>query len=211
MEEQGDRVDIKIKLENYKIVPIDEVRPNSWNPKDEDTEEYQIVKKSIETRGQREAISVRQNKDYEILDGEQRWRACKELGWEKVLIYDWGEISDKDAKEETIWKEIQVPFNEIKLAELVAQHTAENPDFNLPFSDEQIQAYKDMASFDWDQYNQDNNTDEMEEIRTINIKCTMSQYKLIMDTINKVKDETDSSSEGRALELIIADYLAGAK
>lgn len=208
MENEGDRMEIKIKAENYKVIPIDKVRPNPWNPKDKETEEYNKIKKSIKTRGLREAISVRNNNGYEILDGEQRWRACKDLGFKNILVYDWGKIDDQMAKEETIWKEVQVPFNEVKLAELVSKMMEEYKNVNLPYSPEELENYKNMTEFDWDKYNEDSELDS--EIRTINVRVTLEQYEIIMKALDTCQKETNSN-EGRALELICADYLAGVK
>lgn len=45
---------------------------------------------------------------YEILDGCHRFNACKELGYSKILIYDFGEMSDEMAKSYTIYWEMGV-------------------------------------------------------------------------------------------------------
>lgn len=39
---------------------------------------------------------------YEIVDGEHRWRAAKELGYTEIPIYSIGDVSDADAKQLTI-------------------------------------------------------------------------------------------------------------
>jgi len=85
-------------------VPIDQVRPNTWNPKDKNTEEYEKVKLSIQKRI-RQPIIVRETdtNSYEIIDGEQRWTACKELAFENVLVYNEGKVSDQEARELTIF------------------------------------------------------------------------------------------------------------
>jgi len=60
--------------EKLKLVEIDKVIPNSWNPKKKDTEEYKRIKLGIELKGLRLPIIVREmGTNFEIIDGEQRF------------------------------------------------------------------------------------------------------------------------------------------
>lgn len=201
-------MEIKFDPTKVKIVKVDEVRANTWNPKDENTEDYEKIKRGIELKGQRLPIVVRENNGYEIIDGEQRWRACKELGFGKVIIYSEGEIPDKEAKELTIWYQQQVPFNEIELASLI-KDLSQYPDLEIPYSLEEIEDFKNLAEFNWDQYK--TGEPEFEEgVRTLSIKMSEGQYKIVIDAIDKVKKEIEMDcSDGRALELICGDYLSG--
>ena len=135
------------------VVPIGGVRPNTWNPKAKNTEEFRKVKKGIDIKGQRLPIIVRENKGYEIIDGEQRFTACKELGYNRVIIYSEGVLSDKEAKELTIWYQQQVPFEELKLAELVSD-LAKMGDIQLPYTEEEVEEYKKLFVFDFNKYNE---------------------------------------------------------
>ena len=145
---------IKFNAKNLKIVDINKVHPNTWNPKDKNTEEFEKVVESIKINGQRSPVVVRENNGYEIIDGEQRYTACKQLDFKKVLIYNEGKISDKEAKELTIWYQQQVPFNEVKLAgmikELLDQYELE--EIQLPYSSEEIIEYAKMHDFNWEDY-----------------------------------------------------------
>ena len=102
-------------------VDIDQIKPNTWNPKDDDAIEYQKVLKSVKTKGYKLPIRVREvGKDkYEIIDGEQRWKACKELGFSTLLVYNEGKMDDKEAREDTIWWEQHVPSNTLEIANLM--------------------------------------------------------------------------------------------
>ena len=46
--------------DNIKIVGIDEVKPNSWNPKLENTPEFQKIVESIQVNGFKSPIIVRE-------------------------------------------------------------------------------------------------------------------------------------------------------
>lgn len=188
-----------------KKVAIDDVRPNSWNPKEKNHANVEYIKQSINEMGFKQPLSVRQNDGYEILDGEQRWTAMKELGATEIYIYDNGKVSDKDAKAETIRWQTQVPFDEIKLAPLVLELS--DMGVKLPFTDMQIQDYKDMAGFDFDQYETDRPEFD-DDVKTLSVKMGEGAYKIVMQAIEKAKSEDpDNISEARAIELICADYL----
>lgn len=144
---------IKFDPTKVKIVPIEEVRPNSWNPKVKQTDEYKRIKRGIELKGLRLPITVRENDGYEIIDGEQRYTACKELGFKTVIIYNEGIVSDKEAKELTIWFQQQVPFDEIELAGVIKSLALEHKDLELPYTDIEIEEYTKLSDFDFNQYN----------------------------------------------------------
>lgn len=193
-------MEITFDKAKLKIVKISEVRPNDWNPKKKDTEEYQKVKLSIEENGLRIPIIVRENKGYEIIDGEQRYTACKDLGYTDLIIYNEGEMLDEKAKALTIWYQQQVPFDKILEAGLVLE-IGELP---LPYTDIEIQEMKDIAEFDWTAVEPEDLEDV--EFRTFSAKLHKAQYEVVMKAINKVQKIEEVSLE-RALELICADYL----
>lgn len=135
------------------VAPIDCVSPNDYNPKDKNTPEYERVKKSIEQKGQRLPVVVREvGKDkFEIIDGEQRFRSCLELGHKTIALYNEGKLSDREAKELTIAYQQQVPFNEVELAYLIKELTAD-PAFQLPYNTEELDVFKELADFDLNKY-----------------------------------------------------------
>jgi hypothetical protein len=207
------KVKIQFDTKKVKTVPVEQVRPNTWNPKDKNTQDFEKVKRGISLKGQRLPIIVRETGEketlYEIIDGEQRWASCKALGFKNVLIYNEGKLSDKEAKELTIWFQQQVPFNEIELAGLVKDITMnlEGLELELPFTQTEVDEFMKLSDFDWNQYDTNEIEPEYEGgVRTLSLKMPESQYKIIMEAIEKVKTETNSN-DARALELICADFL----
>ena len=64
----------EFKKENLLKVDIDKVHPNSWNPKEPNTKEYENVKKSLEINGYAQPILVIEDGDgFEIIDGQHRF------------------------------------------------------------------------------------------------------------------------------------------
>ncbi len=197
MEETGTIVtEVNFDISKVSIVDINELRPNSWNPKNLDTKEYQRVKASVEKNGLRGPIIVRENLllsneeqiPYEILDGEQRWRSCKDLGYTKVIIYNEGEISDQRAKELTIWYQQQVPFNEVKLAWLIKDLISEG-NASVPYSSEEVDAYLKATEFDMNSFKKNNLNENNETPLTFAIKVSKSQYDVIKQAIAKFMEQ----------------------
>jgi hypothetical protein len=204
---------IKFDIKKVIAVKIDKVKPNTWNPKGRDTEDFKKIVKGIQLKGQRMPIVVREKEGYyEILDGEQRWTACKKLGFKEVLIYNEGQVSDKEAKELTIWYQQQVPFDDAKLADLV-KDLSQYDGLELPFSDTEMDDLLNMASFSFDNITNEGSFEIPDsEFATLNIRMLKTQYDIVKQAIDKIKknfkDDNPNINEARALELICGDYLA---
>jgi len=70
------------------ILPLHKIQPNDYNPNEMPRETYEVLKRDMKTHGlySINPILVRplEGKNYEIIDGESRWRAANELGWIKI-------------------------------------------------------------------------------------------------------------------------------
>lgn len=197
---------LEFDMTKIKKVSIEEVRPNSWNPKEHNQQVIDWLKQSIQIMGFKQPLSVRQNDGYEILDGEQRYKAMLELGAKEIYIYDNGEVADKDAMSETINWQIQVPFDDIKLAPLIVK--LDDMGVALPYTRIDIDNYREMANFDFSQYDPGAYDNQDDSVKTLNIKMNETAYSVVMEAINKVKQE-NNCNDSRAIELICADYLGG--
>lgn len=110
-----------IPLIGSKVVPIDSVSPNTWNPNEQSDTVYTFLKRSIQKHGFFDPIIV--TRDYTIIDGEHRWRAMKECGADKIEVKVL-DLSDEEAKSETInINNIRGEFNQEKLAALINELT----------------------------------------------------------------------------------------
>ncbi len=82
-------------------VELKKIQPNLWNPNRHNEQSYQVLINSIKKFGFNDPVSVRQPieglDEYEIIDGEHRWRACKELGFTKVLVINFGQTTKEEA------------------------------------------------------------------------------------------------------------------
>ena len=152
-----------------KIVDIERIQPNDWNPKDSIEEsdfnrtKFEEIKLNLQKKKQYMPILVRQlsddekkdnpSIDYQIVDGYHRWLAAKELGWHKILIWDLGQISKEEAKGITLDAVyLQVPASEVLIAKVVSQvaELGEEGLQYLPYPKDKIEEYLKMAEFDWE-------------------------------------------------------------
>ena len=203
---------INFDPKKLKRVSLEEVRPNTWNPKPKGGQDFEKVKKSIEKKGLRGFIVVRENDGFEIIDGEQRWTACKELGFDKVLIYNEGEVSDKEAKELTIWWQQQVPFDQIELAYLIKDMDDQYESLELPFEPTELDELLKISNFDFEQYQTERPeipTDD--NVRTLVLAMVKDKYDFICGALDAViaQEGLQPNDRSRALELIVADYISG--
>jgi len=197
---------LKFDPKKLKIVDISSVVANTWNPKQENTEEYQKIKEGIRIKGLRLPIVVRERGEkFEIIDGEQRWESCRELGFEKIWIYSEGNLSDKEAKELTIWYQQQVPFDEISLAKLVSDMSLEFKDLELPFTPEKMEEFKELMEFNFDDFQKQDIHDI--DFVTLTFRMQKEQAEVVHGALDRVKNGEDITDE-RALELICADFLS---
>lgn len=176
------------------VVPIDKVRPNTWNPKESDTIEYQRIKLGIQQHGLRKPIVVRENDGYEIIDGEQRWKICQELNYKKIPIYNEGELSDKEAKELTIIYEHQVPFEPINFMVLIKELDDMYEDVEIGYSRididsllQELKGYQAGGGVKEDDFDPDDVLDE-EPITQTGDLWHLGGHRLLCGDSTKAKD-----------------------
>ena len=71
-------------------IPIEKVRPNPYQPREEfEPEALEELKRSILENGLIQPITVRraENGFYELISGERRLRACKDIGYREIPAY----------------------------------------------------------------------------------------------------------------------------
>ena len=104
--------------------PIGMIKPNPWNINLLTEEEFNRLKELMRASGPERTppIVVRERDGYyEIIDGEQRWRAARDLGWREVpiMVID---ASDLEAKKYTLsFNYLKGRINYIKMLELMVK------------------------------------------------------------------------------------------
>jgi hypothetical protein len=152
---------MEIKDKNHKlvttkiVVPIDDIYPNQDNPNRMADFMYEKMKTTIEKAGLFGGIIVREYAGaYQIIDGEHRWKACKELGFTELPVENAGEMEDKEA---SFWL---LYFNNtrgkgdiLKEAEIIKQ-LEEGQMTLLPWEDDEIENRKKLVTWSIGDFNE---------------------------------------------------------
>ncbi len=194
--------------ENIIKLKIKDICFNDWNPKDNDRA-YNRVKKSVAVNGMMMPVFVRETENgFELVDGNQRVRAAEELGYSEIYAYNLGKITDEEAKQLVLYMQVQVPFDSILLAPLAVK--LESVGMELPFSEKEMEKFRDLEAFDMETAFQDEETplenvekpDLDNKMKNYRIKLENEDFDFVRTAIDKVI-MSENVNEGRALELLL--------
>jgi ParB-like nuclease domain len=136
------------------VLPIGALTPNPWNPNRMNAFMFAKALESIKTYGFQDPITVRRTPDgIQIIDGEHRWQAAKQLGYSEVPVWFLPDIDDDTAKKLT------VVFNELKgqsrpqdvavlLKDILERTTIEELLVGLPYTDEILRGFIGMGDLE---------------------------------------------------------------
>ena len=180
--------------ENSKIVDINEVCFNTWNPKVKRSKEYEKVKESVKVNGLSMPIVVREINDdnykYQVLDGEQRLTAALDLGFDKIWIVDLGEISDEEAKSKTIWMEMAVPFDQEQLGKLLVELVDK---VELPYSNNEIEVISGVSLISEDDEDFEDDFEEKSNFTKFSVFMIKEWVNNLKDKIKQIQEDFDCS------------------
>lgn len=207
----------------FEVIPIEKLRPDAENCRLHDRENIEFIKASLSQYGFQKNIVV--SKNFEIYAGNGTYLACKELGiteipcaisnlpLDKLRAYA---IADNQIPLSATW---DLPKLSNQIQNLAVWD--KNRDWkSLGFNENEL---KLMLSFDEQFLPQSNENDfkksgdkpedsnlTQTKVKMKPLKVSEDQYDIIKQAIEKIrKQENDPSiSEGRALELICADYIS---
>lgn len=203
-------------IENNLIVDINKVVPNDYNPKlnYEDIPEFQAqyekIKESLRYHGQIDPVLIREieNGLYEIINGFHRWKAMKELKFEKVEIKNLGKISRQEAiKKALSTEEPRIPLDVIETAKLLKEIKESEAGLEgLPYLEQEIKEKIELLEFDWNTFENEEDIEKMPDTQKFNIIVTTEQKEIIDKAMKQVMDN-EGCKEGRALELICIEFI----
>ncbi len=183
--------------DNIIRVPVDKIFPNPWNPNEQTAFIYERERRSIRKHGFLQPILVRQVKGgYQIIDGEHRWRAGQQEGYEELPVNNLGKVTDGIAKQLTlIMNETRGELRRDKLTEVLKSlsldFSIEDLALDLPFQQTEIEQLLKSSEVDWDQVA--NPEDKKEEegaddgLKTISIKAPEDVVERFKEQILRFK------------------------
>jgi len=128
--------------------PIERIKPNPWNVNILTEEEFKRLKRLMEISGLERTppVIVRErNGYYEIVDGEQRWKAAQELGWRELPIMII-KASDLEAKKYTLsLNYLKGRVNYVKIIQLIAEDREAAAAAKEVFSEPEAAALEKLA------------------------------------------------------------------
>ena len=146
------------KIENYKMIKLDDLVHAEWNYKQNSEEMAFKLVANMKRNGQIENLLVRKLKGgkYEVVNGNHRMDALKQIGCTRAVCYDLGDIDDQEAYRISIeTNETKFAVDQVQLAKLIADITKAVPVEELlasfPYNQEEIDNYLKMNTFDWNQ------------------------------------------------------------
>lgn len=205
---------------------VNQLHPNPWNPNRMNDRQYAAAKESIEAYGFIDPITVRAHPElsgeYQVIDGEHRWKAAQELGIDTVPIV-LITVTDQQAKKLTIiLNETRGNADTIDLAQLLDNLSTElDPDEllrGLPYSQAELDELIAMGSFDWDEHLQGASDTTPQDphdndFATLRVLIPTDALAVLKQARERIQDETQLHDEeaiawGQVIELLAAEYLA---
>lgn len=203
-------------------VPPEHLRPNTWNPNRMDDFMYAKELESIRRFGFVVPVVVRSTATgMEIIDGEHRWRAAKELELDRIPVWDVGRMSDIDAKQLTVvLNETRGKADKQLLSKLIQDLLITEPtpalEKVMPFPPELFAELGKLTDFDWQSLENLSSAPTADRTQWVErlYRLPRDVAEVLDQALAKVKDNVkreidDDLTDWQALEVLAADYLAG--
>ena len=182
---------------DIKKVPITDVFPNKWNPNKESDFIFKKLVESVKKIGFVVPVLVREiptenTPAFEIIDGEHKWTAARELGYTEILIANMGVVDELKAKALTIsMNNIKGDDDPLKLAEILKQIKAGQQGLFgfLPYEEKEMEETMKLLDFDFSQFAkmQIDDPTEVDEIKKI-LGVAMTLKRLLGKLHSKTKN-----------------------
>jgi len=211
---------IKINF-SEETIPIEKISPNPWNPNEQSEFMKERLSKSMERYGQVVEIIVRETTEgnYEIIDGEHRYKEALEQGKGELIVNNLGKIPDDKAKILTMaMNEIHGDRDALKLSKLL-NDLSEDESWGIfseivPFSALELKTILTLAEdIAAPPLKEKENEGDQESIHTwIDLKVSVNEEKFdhFQELINKskgvlrIEEQADPSLEnGEILKKLV--------
>jgi len=156
---------LKRVIEHTREEEVDVVRlfPNRWNFNEQTQQVFKAVVASIRRYGNRlYPVVVRDigRRRLEIIDGEHRWRACREAGLTTVWVKNLGVVDDSLAEElMLLLNEDRGESDTLKLAKLVEELKDEFGEEDVkeryPFTEAELRDMELFSKVNWESFPED--------------------------------------------------------
>lgn len=182
-----------------RIVKIDDIVPNPWNPNKQSDYIFQKMKETIQSKGLFGSIYVHEYAGiYQILDGEHRWKACQELGWKEMPVEVSQELPESEVKFWTIYFNNTRGKDDIEKRAKLYEEMDNGQAQLLPFSEEQMTNEKELFKYDFSQYEKRKEISQDKKVNAISL--------VVPDDIKELWDRCCNISHDDKRDLTIMIY-----
>lgn len=147
-------------FDKYVVLDIEWLFNAKWNYKETDEDMMAKLVKNLRTNDQVENLIVREvGKRYEVINGNHRLEAMKQLGFTRAMCFNMGEISDAKARRIAIeTNETKFAADGYKLASLLKELTDEfditELCSTLPYTEGEVNNHLDLLTQDFGKHNE---------------------------------------------------------
>lgn len=190
---------------------IHELHPNDWNPNKQSHFMYEREKRSIKKFGFVDPITVRRVEgQLEIVDGEHRWRAAKDLGLTAVSVTDLGEVSIVQAKALTdVLNNLKGNPDAYRQNQLIEDILAAEPELKdvLPYTEAQLAQYVDAVNWDGLDAADRSKPRPAKGHVTLNVPLTSEQHEVVKHALEVAKSKLEEQGDAAALVFLAKEFL----
>lgn len=192
----------------FELLPVAALQEASWNYKVANSFLQEKLAANIRRNGQLETIIVREvDGGYEVVNGNHRLLAFRQLGTEQVMACNVGRISDGAARRiaietnETSFERNDLQFSE-RLNEILQEFPEEELMQTMPFTKEEFTDLLSVHAYNWDD-SKDGAKKEKAKKNEIKFALTTEQ----MELYTKAKKRTGSPDDTTLVMQAIAALL----
>lgn len=203
--------EVKLRGE-AETVPVEAIHPNGFNPNRQTEAEFEAVKQALLRHGQVLPLVVRWHPDkegeYQIIDGEHRLRAFRELKVEEVLVWNLGHLEDARAMHlNAVLTETRGANDSQELGKLFGTliesgMALDEIAVGLPHDPGQVQEIVDYGEYDWKNEYKDAEEPPPVEVpaeesgaETADTRLTFGPFKLTPELAVEVESRFDEVAE----------------
>tara|TARA_R100000458_G_scaffold11194_2_gene8944 strand:+ start:3844 stop:4371 length:528 start_codon:yes stop_codon:yes gene_type:complete len=154
---------------------IEDLIPADWNYKSDGTpEQIEKLCNSIKEDDSAGVVAVRElDGKFEVIDGNHRLQALKQLKWKKIPCENFGSISKGKAvtiarrRNHKWFEDDLLAYAELFKEEVLQEYDIDQLETFMPETKDEMLNLENILEFDWDQYNLDEKGSEPKDPKMI--------------------------------------------
>jgi hypothetical protein len=206
-------------MKKTQIVEIEtkHLKPAPWNYKVDGTpEEIEKLIRSIRRDGSVGVLAVREIDDggFEVIDGNHRLQAVRQMKWGKVHCENFGEISQAEAvviarrRNHSWFEDDAQKFGKLLKDVVVPEIDVDELEQIMPDTADEMQRLIDLANFSFDNFDEGEHPDDEQGFKTLALKLPEDQFAMWKQWCDRCESLTEYNSPEKFFELAIAEALS---